>query len=69
MTYPLISRTYFASESQAWAFVKAMAGLTHWVVSDYGVDASNEAEPYWVETYNDPFATKNELMRAAGLMA
>lgn len=69
MSYPVISRTSFASESTAWAFAKAFADCEHWVVSDYGVDTTNEAEPYWVETYNDPFATKDELMRAAGLMA
>lgn len=69
MTYPLKSRTYFSSEAVAWQFAEAVAKLPHYVVSDYGVDASNEAEPYWIETLHDPFGTKDSLMKAAGLMA
>jgi hypothetical protein len=36
--------------------------LNHHVVSDYGRDDNRDNEPYFVETLNDPFSTKEELL-------
>lgn len=68
MTYPLISRTYFSDESIAWRFAEAMAKLNHYIVSDYGFDPDKGDEPYWVETWNDPFASKDDLLKQRGLI-
>ena len=69
MTYPLTSRTYFSDEHTAWEFAKAMAKLPHYIVSDYGVEPDRAEEPFFIETMNDPFGTKDSLMKAADLMA
>lgn len=39
-----------------------IASLKHYIVIDYGMDNSNMIEPYYIETLNDPFSTKSELM-------
>jgi hypothetical protein len=62
MTYPLKERTYFTSQAHAWAFAQEIAKLSHHVVSDYGRDNSRDSEPYFVETLNDPFETREELL-------
>jgi len=69
MTYPITDRTYFASESTAWKFAEAIAKLQHYIVSDYGFDSAHEDEPFYIETMNDPFGSKDSLLKAAGLMA
>jgi len=65
-TYPLTERTYFSTEDHAWRFAQSISPLKHYIVSDYGRDDANIDEPYWVETVNDPFRTKDELMRLKG---
>ena len=62
MTYPIKERTYFKSDKEAWSFAHMIANLQHHIVTDYGMDATNEKEAYYIETLNDPFATKSELM-------
>lgn len=62
MTYPITERTYFSSEAHAWSFAKMISKLNHHVVSDYGRDDNRNNEPYFVETLNDPFSTKEELL-------
>lgn len=70
MTYPIIERTYFDNKNTAWAFAKAIGNIKHgWIVSSYGLEEGRTSEPYYIETVNDPFATKDELMRRLGLMA
>ena len=68
MSYPITERTYFDNEHTAWAFAQSIAKLNHWIVSDYGYEDGKD-EPYFIETMNDPFSTKNELLKRAGLMA
>ena len=61
--YPIIKRTYFSDEKVAWAFAERIGAIKHgWVVSDFGVEKDRDVEPYYVETMEDPFATKDELM-------
>lgn len=66
MTYPITERTYFTSKKLAWDFVQAIGKLQHHVISNYGVDNTNENEPFFVETLNDPFRSKDELMKFIG---
>lgn len=68
MTYPITDRTYFSNEQTAWSFAKAVAQLPHYIVSDYGYEAG-KAEPFFIETMNDPFSTKDALLKRAGLIA
>ena len=69
MTYPLTTKTYFADTKAAWRFAEYIgANLEHTIVSDFGTDLSRESEPHWVETINDPFSSKNDLLRLAGLI-
>lgn len=66
MTYPLKTRTHFSSEKTAWSFAQSIGKIKHgWIVKDFGVDPSNEDEPFFVETWEDPFSTKDELLRRA----
>lgn len=66
MTYPITERTYFSSQQVAWNFAQAISKLNHHVVSNYGVDDSHTDEPFFVETMNDPFSTKQELLAKIG---
>lgn len=66
MTYPITDRTYFDTQSDAWSFAQMIAKIhDHWIVSDYGIDQIGR---FFVETMNDPFSTKDELLRKAGLI-
>ena len=67
MVYPITERTYFSNQQIAWAFAERIATLNHHIVSDFGYEAGND-EPYFVETMNDPFSTKSELLRKAGVL-
>lgn len=67
--YPLTTKTYFSTQDHAWRFAQSISNLKHTIVSDYGVDQSKDSEPYWVETINDPFRTKDELLKMQGLIA
>lgn len=67
MTYPITDRTYFSDENTAWAFAQQIVKLNHWIVSDYGYEA-DKAEPYYIETMNDPFSTKDQLLKRAGII-
>ena len=67
MTYPITERTYFSDQQTAWAFAERIATLEHHIVSNFGYEADND-EPYYVETMNDPFSTKSELLRKAGML-
>ena len=61
--YPIITRTYFNDERTAWSFAERVGAIKHgWAVADFGVEAGRDSEPYYVETMEDPFATKYELM-------
>lgn len=63
MTYPITERTYFATEHQAWSFAKEINKLQHHIVSDYGKSEDHPEEPFFIETMNDPFSTKEELLK------
>lgn len=65
--YPITERTYFSDEAVAWAFAQQIAKLNHYIVSNYGYDA-DKAEPYFIETMNDPFSTKDQLLKRAGII-
>lgn len=69
MTYPLIERTYFKTTKQAQGFAEMISKLNHHIVTDYGYDESKGDEPYFIETANDPFSTKDELLKRAGIIA
>lgn len=69
MTYPIIERTYFDNKNTAMLFAKAIGNIKNgWIVSGYGLEDGRTSGPYYIETVNDPFATKDELMRRFGLM-
>lgn len=68
MTYPLIERTYFSNQQVAYRFAESINKLQHHIVSNYGVDNEHKDEPFFVETMNDPFATKDELLKRAAII-
>ena len=68
MNYPIIEKTNFNSEKTALAFINAIAKLNHHIVTDYGVDDKNNKEPFFVETWNDPFSTKDDLLKKAKII-
>lgn len=68
MTYPMIQRTYFTSQKEAYSFAGMISKLQHHIVSGYGVDESHTDEPYFIETINDPFSTKDELLKRANII-
>lgn len=68
MVYPIKEKTNFNSEKTALVFINAIAKLQHHIVTNYGVDSENKKEPYFVETWSDPFSTKDELLKRAGII-
>lgn len=68
MTYPVIERTYFNNRQTAMRFADSIAKLQHHIVSDYGVDDGHKDEPYFIETMNDPFSSKDELLKRANII-
>ena len=68
ISYPITERTYFTTSSEAVTFAKMIEKLKHHIVSNYGYVAG-EKEPYYVETMNDPFRSKDELLKLAGIIA
>ena len=66
MTYPIIERTYFDTQSEAWSFAKRIGQIReHWIVSDYGVEEKDGKTFFFIETMNDPFTPKAELLKRA----
>ena len=64
------TRTHFATEKAAWHFATMIGAISKgWIVLDFGVDSENVGEPFYVDTVNDTFATKDELMKRFGMMA
>ena len=61
MVYPITERTHFTNQAEAWRFAKLISNLKHHIVSDYGTDDDG----FYVETKNDPFRTKDELLKLA----
>lgn len=68
MTYPIIERTYFKEQQVAYRFAESINKLHYHIVSDYGFDAEHKDEPYFVETMNDPFSTRDALLKRAGII-
>lgn len=70
MVYPIIERTYFDTQSEAWSFAKKISKIhDHWIVSNYGVEEKEGSLFFFVETMNDPFSPKSELLRRARIIA
>lgn len=64
--YPLKERTNFTNEAEAYRFAALIGRLSHHVVVDYGRADDGQ---YYVDTANDPFSTKDEIMRKMGMLA
>ena len=59
-------KTYFSDQQTAWRFAKMIAGVSHYIVSDYGRDDGRIKEPYFVETMHDHWMSKDQLRKIAG---